>query len=73
MNTGDIKSMTEIYLCYNEQLLDSFSDESLDKAIRVIKNGMKFDVIINNDNGRYIFEVKLDEAEWKLKKDVLMK
>lgn len=68
MNTGDIKSMTEIYLCYNEQLLDSFSDESLDKAIRVIKNGVKFDVIINNDNGRYIFEVKLDEAEWKLKK-----
>ena len=61
--------MTDVYLCYNGKLLDSFSDENTDKAIRVIKEAVKFEVIINNDNGRYIFEVKLEEANWKLKRD----
>lgn len=69
MNTGDIKSMTEIFLCYNGKLLDSFSDENTDKAIRVIKKGVKFEIIIHNDNGRYIFEAILDEANWKLKNE----
>lgn len=68
MSTGGIKSMTEIYLFYNGELLDSFSDENTEKAIMALLKAVKFEVIINNDNGRYIFEVGLDEAAWKIKK-----
>lgn len=60
--------MTETYLCYNGKLLDTFSEENTEKAIMSLLKAVKFEVIINNDNGRYIFEVALDEAAWKIKK-----
>ena len=61
--------MTETFLYYNGKLLETFSGENIEKAIMALLKAVKFEVIINNDNGRYIFEVKLDEAGWKLKKD----
>lgn len=60
--------MTETYLYYNGKLLETFSGENTEKAIMALLKAVKFEVIINNDNGRYTFEVKLDEANWKLKK-----
>lgn len=60
--------MTETYLYYNGKLLETLSGENTKKAIMALLKAVKFEVIINSDNGRYIFEVKLDEAEWKLKK-----
>lgn len=60
--------MTETYLYYNGKLLETFSGENTEKAIKALLKAVKFEVIINNDNGRYIFEVELDEAAWKIKK-----
>ncbi len=60
--------MTETYLYYNGKLLETFSGENTEKAIMALLKAVKFEVIINNDNGRYIFEVGLDEAAWKIKK-----
>lgn len=60
--------MTETYLYYNGKLLEAFSGENTEKAIKALLKAVKFEVIINNDNGRYIFEVGLDEAAWKIKK-----
>lgn len=60
--------MSEIYLYYNGKLLDTYSGENTDKALRLLKKATKFEVIINNDNDRYVFEVKLGETDWKLKK-----
>lgn len=60
--------MTETYLYYNGKLLETFSGENTEKAIKALLKAVKFEVIINNDNSRYIFEVGLDEAAWKIKK-----
>ena len=60
--------MTETYLCYNGKLLDTFSGENTEKAIMALLKAVKFEVILNNDNDRYIFEVGLEEASWKIKK-----
>lgn len=60
--------MTETYLYYNGKLLETFSGENTEKAIMALLKAVKFEVIINNDNSRYIFEVGLDEAGWKIKK-----
>lgn len=60
--------MSEIYLYYNGKLLDAYTAENTDKAITLLKKATKFEVIINNDNDRYIFEVKLGGSDWKLKK-----
>lgn len=60
--------MTETYLYYNGKLLETFSGENIEKAIMALLKTVKFEVLINNDNGRYIFEVGLDEAAWKIKK-----
>lgn len=60
--------MSETYLYYNGKLLETFSGENTEKAIMALLKAVKFEVIINNDNSRYIFEVGLDEAGWKIKK-----
>lgn len=60
--------MTETYLYYNGKLLETFRGENTEKAIKALLKAVKFEVIINNDNDRYIFEVGLDEAAWKIKK-----
>ena len=60
--------MTETYLYYNGKLLETFSGENTEKAIKALLKAVKFEVIINNDNSRYIFEVGLDESAWKIKK-----
>lgn len=65
--------MTEIFLYYNEKLLDFYNLENIDKAVRTLKKATKFEVIIDNDNGRYTFEVKLDDTDWKLKKGIILK
>lgn len=59
--------MSEIYLYYNGKLLEAFSGENNDKVIDTFENAVKFEVILNNEINRYIFEVKLDEENWKLK------
>lgn len=61
--------MIKIYIYYNGSLLEAYSCENMDKAIRLLKKVTKFDVIINIDNDRYVFEVELDEAAWKIKRD----
>ena len=60
--------MSEIYLYYNGKLLDTYSGENTEKVMRLLKRATKFEVIIDNDNGRYVFEVGLEETDWKLKK-----
>lgn len=60
--------MSEIYLYYNGKLLDTYSGENTEKVMRLLKKATKFEVIIDNDNGRYVFEVGLEETDWKLKK-----
>lgn len=61
--------MTETYLYYNGKLLETFSGENTEKAIMSLLKAVKFEIIIHNDNGRYIFEAILDEANWKLKNE----
>lgn len=60
--------MSEIYLYFNGKLLDAYSGENTDEVVSFLKKAAKFEVIIDNDNGRYVFEVKLAETDWKLKK-----
>ena len=60
--------MSEIYLYFNGKLLDTYSGENTEKVMSLLKKATKFEVIIDNDNGRYVFEVKLAETDWKLKK-----
>ena len=61
--------MTEAYLYYNGKLLETFSGKIQKKAIMTLLKAVKFEIIIHNDNDRYIFEGKLDEANWKLKNE----
>lgn len=60
--------MSEIYLYFNGKLLDTYSGENTEKVVSLLKKATKFEVIIDNDNDRYVFEVKLAETDWKLKK-----
>lgn len=60
--------MSEIYLYFNGKLLDTYSGENTKKVVSLLKKAAKFEVIVDNDNGIYLFEVKLAETDWKLKK-----
>lgn len=52
--------MSEIYLYYNDKLLETFTASSSEKALALLNKSVKFEVIINNESDRVVFNVKLD-------------
>lgn len=52
--------MSEIYLYYNGKLLETFTASSSEKAVASLNKSVKFEVIINNESGRFVFNAKLD-------------
>lgn len=52
--------MSEIYLYYNGKLLETFTVSSSGKAVASLNKSVKFEVIINNESGRFVFSAKLD-------------
>ena len=52
--------MSEIYLYYNGKLLETFTASSSEKALASLNKLVKFEVIINNESDRVIFNAKLD-------------
>lgn len=52
--------MSEIYLYYNGKLLDTFTASSSEKALASLNKLVKFEVIINNESDRVVFNTKLD-------------
>ena len=52
--------MSEIYLYYNGKLLETFTASSSEKALASLNKLVKFEVIINNESDRVVFNVKLD-------------
>lgn len=52
--------MSEIYLYYNGKLLETFTASSSEKALVSLNKLVKFEVIINNESDRVVFNVKLD-------------
>lgn len=52
--------MSEIYLYYNGKLLETFTASSSEKALASLNKSVKFEVIINNESDRVVFNVKLD-------------
>lgn len=52
--------MSEIYLYYNGKLLETFSASSSEKAVASLNKSVKFEVIINNESDRFVFNAKLD-------------
>lgn len=52
--------MSEIYLYYNGKLLDTFTTGCFEKCITLLNKSVKFEVILNNESDRFVFNVKLD-------------
>ena len=52
--------MSEIYLYYNGKLLETFTASSSEKALASLNKSVKFEVIINNESDRVVFNAKLD-------------
>lgn len=52
--------MSEIYLYYNGKLLETFTASSSEKALASLNKLVKFEVIINNESDRVVFNAKLD-------------
>lgn len=52
--------MSEIYLYYNGKLLETFTASSSEKALASLNKLVKFEVIINNESDRVVFNTKLD-------------
>lgn len=52
--------MSEIYLYYNGKLLETFTASSSEKALASLNKSVKFEVIINNESVRFVFNAKLD-------------
>lgn len=52
--------MSEIYLYYNGKLLETFTASSSEKAVASLNKLVKFEVIINNESDRFVFNAKLD-------------
>ena len=52
--------MSEIYLYYNGKLLETFTASSSEKAVASLNKSVKFEVIINNESDRFVFNAKLD-------------
>ena len=52
--------MSEIYLYYNGKLLETFTASSSEKALASLNKLVKFEVIINNESDRIVFNGKLD-------------
>lgn len=52
--------MSEIYLYYNGKLLETFTASSSEKAVASFNKSVKFEVIINNESDRFVFNAKLD-------------
>lgn len=53
--------MSEIYLYYNGKLLETFTASSSEKALASLNKLVKFEVIINNESDRVVFNTKLDQ------------
>lgn len=51
--------MSEIYLYYNGKLLETFTASSSEKALASLNKLVKFEVIINNESDRVVFNAKL--------------
>ena len=52
--------MSEIYLYYNGKLLETFTASSSEKAVASLNKSVKFEVIINNESDRFVFNAKLE-------------
>ena len=52
--------MSEIYLYYNGKLLETFTASSSEKAVASLNKLVKFEVILNNESDRFVFNAKLD-------------
>ncbi len=52
--------MSEIYLYYNGKLLATFTASCSEKALASLNKLVKFEVIINNESDRVVFNAKLD-------------
>lgn len=52
--------MSEIYLYYNGKLLETITASTSEKALASLNKLVKFEVIINNESDRVVFNVKLD-------------
>lgn len=52
--------MSEIYLYYNGKLLETFTASSSEKAVASLNKLVKFEVIINKESDRFVFNAKLD-------------
>lgn len=52
--------MGEIYLYYNGKLLETFTASTSEKAVASLNKSVKFEVIINNESSRFVFNAKLD-------------
>lgn len=52
--------MSEIYLYYNGKLLETFMASSSEKVLASLNKSVKFEVIINNESDRFVFNAKLD-------------
>lgn len=52
--------MSEIYLYYNGKLLETFTASGSEKALASLNKLVKFEVIINNESDRVVFNTKLD-------------
>ena len=59
--------MTEIFLYHNGKIIENYTGVNTEKAIQLLINGTKLEVLLNTDKECYKFEVKLTPGNWKLK------
>lgn len=59
--------MTEIFLYHNGKIIENYIGVNTEKAIQLLINGTKLEVLLNTDKECYKFEVKLTPGNWKLK------
>lgn len=59
--------MTEIFLYHNGKIIENYTGVNTEKAIQLLINGTKLEVLLNTDKECYKFEVKLNADNWKLK------
>ncbi len=59
--------MTEIFLYHNGKIIENYTGVNTEKAIQLLINGTKLEVLLNTDKECYKFEVKLNTDNWKLK------
>lgn len=59
--------MTEIFLYHNGKIIENYTGVNTEKAIQLLINGTKLEVLLNTDKECYKFEVKLSTDNWKLK------